>query len=166
MGPEDSCSINCILQLCCKTFFNLIKDSFSTNNSSILATLGYCKFFGQSFFSCFDVLTFCWVTQNGLVKCHEQSTVLCLGLIEGRFQSTSSKPAKSVTRGTETDPKQVRFSVICTFFLFVGEGGGGWGKVRQGGNIKQQIFELTETWLVVIRELWLNTMYKSLLFSL
>lgn len=70
------------------------------------------------------------MTQNGLVKCHEQSTVLCLGLIEGRFQSTSSKPAKSVTRGTETDPKQVRFSVICTFFLFVGEGGG-WGKVGQ-----------------------------------
>ena len=65
------------------------------------------------------------MTQNGLVKCHEQSTVLCLGLIEGRFQSTCSKPAKSVTRGTETDPKQVRFSVICTvFFLFVGEGGG------------------------------------------
>ena len=69
--------------------------------------------------------------QNGLVKCHEQSTVLCLGLIEGRFQSTSSKPAKSVTRGTETDPKQVRFSFICTF-LFVGGGevgdGGRWGK--------------------------------------
>ena len=84
------------------------------------------------------------MTQNGLVKCHKQSTVLCLGLIEGRFQSTSSKPAKSVTRGTETDPKQVRFSVICTFFFCWG-GGGGWGKVGQGGNIKQQIFELTET---------------------
>ena len=90
------------------------------------------------------------MTQNGLVKCHEQSTVLCLGLIEGRFQSTSSKPAKSVTRGTETDPKQVRFSFICTFCLFVG--GGGMGEGGQGGNIKQQIFELTETWLVVIRE--------------
>ena len=89
------------------------------------------------------------MTQNGLVKYHEQSTVLCLGLIEGRFQSTSSKPAKSVTRGTETDPKQVRFSFICTFCLFVG---GGMGEGGQGGNIKQQIFELTETWLVVIRE--------------
>ena len=64
------------------------------------------------------------MTQNGLVKCHERRPVLCLGLIEGRFQSTSSKPAKSVTRGTETDPKQVRFSFICTFFLFVGGGGG------------------------------------------
>lgn len=91
------------------------------------------------------------MTQNGLVNCHEQSTVLCLGLIEGRFQSTRSKPAKSVTRGTETDPKQVRFSFICTFF-FVGWGEGGWGKVGQGGNIKQQIIELTETWLVVTRE--------------
>ena len=131
MGPEDSCSINCVLQLGCKTLFHLIKDSFSTNNSSILATLGYCKFFGQSFFSWFDVLTFCWVMQNGLVKCHEQSTVLCLGLIEGRFQSTSSKPAKSVTRGTETDPKQVRFSVICTFFFCLLGRGGGWGKVGQ-----------------------------------
>ena len=70
------------------------------------------------------------MTQNGLIKCHERSTVLCLGLIEGRFQSTSSKPAKSVTRGTETDPKQVRFRFICTFFLFVGGGGDGgrWGK--------------------------------------
>ena len=65
------------------------------------------------------------MTQNSLVKCHEQSTVLCLGLIEGRFQSTSSKPAKSFTRGTETDPKQVRFSFICTFFLVCC--GGGWG---------------------------------------
>ena len=49
-------------------------------------------------------------------------------------------------------------------------GGGGMGEGGQGGNIKQQIFELTETWLVVIRESWLlwglNTMYKSLLFSL
>lgn len=70
------------------------------------------------------------MTQNGLVNCHEQSTVLCLGLIEGRFQSTRSKPAKSVTRGTETDPKQVRFSFICTFFLLGGGRGDGgrWGK--------------------------------------
>lgn len=72
------------------------------------------------------------MTQNGLVKCHEQSTVLCLGLIEGRFQSTSSKPAKSVTRGTETDPKQVRFSVICKFFFCLLGRGGGMG---EGGAI-------------------------------
>ena len=71
------------------------------------------------------------MTQNGLIKCHERSTVLCLGLIEGRFQSTSSKPAKSVTRGTETDPKQVRFSVICKFFFCLLGRGGGWGKVGQ-----------------------------------
>ena len=67
------------------------------------------------------------MTQNGLVKCHEQSTVLCLGLIEGRFQSTSSKPAKSVTRGTETDPKQVRFSGFFLFFCLLGRGGMGEG---------------------------------------
>ena len=95
------------------------------------------------------------MAQNGLVKCHKQSIVLCLGLIEGRFQSTSSKSAKSATGGTETGPKQVRFSFYLYVIIFfwggggVGEGGGRWGKEE---ILKQEIVELSQTWLVVPRE--------------